>query len=70
MRSISFAKEKLRPGSSYQLVEWNDLNITEQEMLSGLYDETEVYGIFQPIISLSHLTKKVAYKEVALLYLH
>jgi hypothetical protein len=70
LSSISFVKEKLRPGSSYQLVEWNELNITEQKMLSGLHDEAEVYGIFQPLFSSSHLTKKVAYKEVALLYLH
>jgi len=70
LRSISFVKEKLRQGSSYLLVEWNELDITEQKMLSGLNDEAEVYGIFQPLFSSSHLTKKVAYKEVALLYLH
>jgi hypothetical protein len=70
VRSISFVKEKLRPCPFYQLIEWNQLNISQQEMLSGLYDEAEVYGIFLPADKSSNLTLKVAYKEVALLYLH
>ncbi|SRR5579871_1136852 len=70
MRVISFAKKKFRPGHSYRLAEWNQLPPSDQEMLSGLYDEEEVYGIFQPLTSSTHLTKKVAYKEVALLYMH
>lgn len=51
-------------------MEWNHLSPAEQGMLSGLYDEDEVYGIFEPLISSAHITKKVAYTEVALLYLH
>jgi hypothetical protein len=70
VRSIPFATKKLRPGASYTLVEWHHLNIGEQQMLSGLYDEAEVYGIFRPSAGVHHLTQKVAYKEVALLYLH
>ena len=52
------------------LVEWEKLGIGEQEMLSGLYDEAEVYGVFRPVLSSANLTLKVAYKEVALLYMH
>ena len=70
MRIISFAKARLRPGSSYQLQEWNQLAVSDQEMLAGLSSERELYGLFQPLSSFTHLTKKVAYKEVALLYLH
>jgi hypothetical protein len=70
VRSISFVKEKLQPCPSYRLIEWNRLSISEIEMLSGLYDEAEVYGIFRPVDKSSNLTLKVAYKEVALLYLH
>jgi hypothetical protein len=70
VRSISFVKEKLQPCPSYRLIEWNQLGLAQIEMLSGLYDETEVYGIFQPVDKLSNLTLKVAYKEVALLYFH
>jgi hypothetical protein len=52
------------------LVEWNILDIAEQELLSGLHDEAEVYGIFKPVSSSANQNQKVAYKEVALLYLH
>jgi hypothetical protein len=44
--------------------------MVEKEILSGLYDEPEVYGVFAPTQEAANLTQKVAYKEIALIYLH
>src|SRR6202035_3593470 len=70
MENNFLLKEKFRPGSMYYLVEWNQLNPEEQKTLTHLFDEADVYGIFQPAFTLPALTVKVAYREVALLYLH
>ena len=70
MENNFLLKEKFRPGSMYHLVEWNQLNPEERKTLTGLYDEVDVYGIFQPAFTSPALTAKVAYREVALLYLH
>ena len=61
---------KLRATSLYHLTEWNLLSRYEQELLSGLFDEAEVYGVFQPVSGAASFTSKVAYKDVALLYMH
>jgi hypothetical protein len=70
VNGIFFADKKLRHGPSYRLVEWSELGNSEKEILSGLYDESEVYGVFMPTHPSANLTQKVAYKEIALIYLH
>jgi len=65
-----FSNRRFRSGAAYRLVEWCDLEQHEKELLSGLYDESEVYGIFRPVVSRADLTIKVAYREIALIYLH
>jgi hypothetical protein len=54
----------------YSLSEWNTLSQIQKELLSGLNDETAIYGIFEPAADSSALTVKVAYREVAMLFLH
>lgn len=54
----------------YKLLEWNQLSRYQKELLSGLHDESEVYGVFEPASASTELTFKVAYREVAMLYLH
>ena len=70
MKYHSLLQEEFRPSGFYGLVEWNALGMSGQELLTHLRDEPEVYGVFQPVSSAAGLTIKVAYREVALLYLH
>jgi hypothetical protein len=70
MKNPALIKAKYRASSKYRVVEWSDLSLREQETLSGLYDGNDVYGIFQPVVNSPHLTAKIAYREVALLYFH
>lgn len=70
MRIPFLLKKKFRTASFYRLVEWNQLNQRERDILAGLSDEQEVYGVFRPVRTSSQLTSKVAYYEVALLYFH
>ena len=62
--------KKFRQGRRFKLVEWNQLHPSQKQLLSGLYDEAEVYGLFEPINQTQALTYKVAYREVAMLFLH
>jgi hypothetical protein len=62
--------KKFRQGQVYQLTEWNKLNNDKKEALSALQDESEVYGIFEPIIPSKNFSYKVAYSDVALLFFH
>ncbi|MCW3119189.1 MAG: hypothetical protein JWM28_3271, partial [Chitinophagaceae bacterium] len=70
MKCRFLLNEKFRQGLVYRLTEWNQLNNQQKVLLSGLHDEAEVYGVFEPADSSSELTFKVAYREVAMLYLH
>ncbi len=70
MRCRFLLNEKFRQGSAYRLVEWNQLNQKEKELLVNQYEEPEIYGFFQPLISSPGLTVKIAYREVAMLYFH
>ena len=69
MKTNFLFKKKFRVSSAYHLAEWNHLSIPEQESLVGYSDDEQVYGIFKPALSTSPLTK-VAYREVAFLWLH
>ena len=62
--------EAFRPGPLYELTEWNQLNSATKALLAGMYNEQEIYGVFQPVANDTGVTVKVAYKEVALLYVH
>ena len=70
MKNDLLLSKKFQVSSFYQLYEWNQLSFKEQETLSGLYDEAEVYGLFKPFFASPNLTSKVAYRNVALLFLH
>jgi hypothetical protein len=70
VKNIFSQYKKFRVSSCYCLTEWHFLSVHEQQLLHGLYDEEEVYGIFQPVSNNSAFTSKVAYKDVALLYMH
>ena len=62
--------KKFRQGSLYKLTEWDQLGSYQKELLVGLENEADVYGLFEPVSDTSNLTFKVAYREVAMLYLH
>ena len=62
--------EKFRQGPLYKLVEWNLLSQYQRVLLSGLHDEAEIYGVFEPVSISAELTFKVAYREVVMLYMH
>ncbi|HEY2720364.1 MAG TPA: hypothetical protein VGI82_01480 [Chitinophagaceae bacterium] len=62
--------DEFRRGPLYALREWNILSQREKELISGLHDERNVYGIFSPLAPQSKLTLKVAYHDLALVYLH
>src|ERR1700741_3861942 len=70
MKTKNLLNERFRVSPLYTLREWNMLSQGEKELLSGLHDEEEVYGIFSPVETASQLSIKIAYREVALLYLH
>ena len=54
----------------YKLVEWNRLSGYQKGLLSGLHDEAEIYGVFEPVSVSAELTFKVAYREVAMIFMH
>ena len=62
--------EQFRVNPLYTLREWNDLTHHEKKLISGLHDEEDVYGVFSPGTPGSQLTIKLAYHELALVYLH
>ena len=62
--------KKFRAANLYRLKEWNQLDSHQKESLSHLQDESEVYGVFQPVIPSQNVFNKVAYREIALLYFH
>jgi hypothetical protein len=62
--------EEFRVSPFYTLREWNVLNPREKELISGLHDEADVYGVFSPTTPGSGQTVKVAYHELALIYFH
>lgn len=62
--------EQFRTSPLYTLREWNVLSHREKELISGLHDEENVYGVFSPTAAESQLSTKVAYHELALVYLH
>jgi hypothetical protein len=70
MKNTFLLDEKFRPGSMYHLVEWNQMSQDVQNTLITLYDDVNVYGVFLPVLNLPGLIPKVAYREIALLYLH
>jgi hypothetical protein len=70
MHYKNFLKAYFRRSSHFRLLEWEQLSTEEQQVLSGLYDADDVYGLFQPCTDAVNFTPKVAYKDVALLYLH
>jgi hypothetical protein len=63
-------KERFRTSPMYELREWHVLSQHERELISGLHDEDDVYGVFSPTIPGSSLSVKVAYHEMALVYFH
>lgn len=63
-------EKKFRAGDLYRLKEWSQLDSDQKESLAGLQDESEVYGVFEPVKRSNHVASKVAYREVALLYFH
>jgi hypothetical protein len=63
-------EKKFRAGDLYRLREWSQLDSDQKESLAGLQDESEVYGVFEPQARSTPIARKVAYREVALLYFH
>lgn len=70
MKIRNLLKARFQVSSFYTLKEWYELDHHEKELISGLHDEAEVYGAFSPGSSASQLSTKVAYRELALVYLH
>ena len=62
--------EHFRTSPLYELREWTVLDHREKKLISGLHDEADVYGVFSPAAAGSALSIKVAYHELALVYLH
>jgi len=62
--------KKFRTSGCYALKEWHQAAPGVKRTLSGLAEESEIYGIFEPTDLHSTLSIKVAYLEVALIYLH
>lgn len=62
--------QKFRPGTAYRLLEWNQLDDARKRLLAALQDESELYGIFEPVDRTGGHVAKTAYQEAALLYLH
>jgi hypothetical protein len=62
--------KKFRISGCYALKEWHQAAPDVKRTLSGLAEESEIYGIFEPTDLHSTLSIKVAYLEVALIYLH
>ncbi len=62
--------EEFRINPLYTLREWNIIGHREKELISGLHDEADVYGVFSPTTPGSSLSIKLAYHELALVYLH
>ena len=65
-----FLDKRFRTTSCFCLQEWSQLPPDEQQMLSALPDSDAVYGIFYPVDTAGGRTAKVAYGELAFLYLH
>src|SRR5689334_10515803 len=63
-------ERKFRAGGLYRLIEWSRLESHLKEALTGLQDESEVFGVFEPVTRSANLPSKVAYREIALLYFH
>jgi hypothetical protein len=70
MKFQSLLEKKFRQGQGYKLTEWNRLDNSKKESVASLPDESEVYGVFEPIISTQKSSYRVAYQQVALLYFH
>ena len=70
MKSNFFLQKKFKITPVYRLTEWHQLSKYERQLIAGLYDEGEVYGAFQPVNENPAVTSKIAYRDVALLYLH
>lgn len=70
MNAKSILKHRFRISPLFTLREWNELNYQEKELISELHDEMEVYGLFSPTVPTPSLSTKVAYRELAFVYLH
>src|SRR5438034_2010781 len=70
MNSQIILNKEFRISPLYTLREWNVLSHQERELISGLHDEVNVYGIFTPLSAESNLTSKVAYHDLAFVYIH
>jgi len=69
MKNLNFLLENIfRANASYKLVESGNLSRLEQQALTGLLSDPEVYGVFKPGATVSYDSYKVAYKDVALLW--
>jgi len=70
MKFQSLLEKKFRACNLYILKEWSQLDDRQKESLAGMQDESEVYGVFEPVTTSKGLAPKVAYQKVALLYFH
>ena len=70
MTGSSLLFKKFRISGCYALKEWRQVAPDVKRTLTGLAEESEIYGIFEPTDLHSTLSIKVAYLEVALIYLH
>lgn len=70
MNSKSILKQQFRISPLFRLKEWNELSHQEKELISELHDEMEVYGVFSPLTPALTFSTKVAYRELAFVYLH
>ena len=57
-----------RSNPEFELIEWGNLNQSEQEALSGLADNPDIYGVFRRPNKTESTIAKLAYTDVALLF--
>ncbi|MBK8706344.1 MAG: hypothetical protein IPN33_24130 [Saprospiraceae bacterium] len=57
-----------RVGRQYELLETSRIAQSAPKALAELFSNPEVYGLFMPVDKAGHLSPKIAYKDVALLY--